>query len=60
MDKNNKKIERTLFDFWLRGEICGFGSFQTRLFEAYKVADSDNTRLLQQAFPNWFLTPYKF
>lgn len=50
--------EKTLFEIWKDGLIGNFGSFQTTLFETYKIADCGNMRRLEEAFPNWFLKKF--
>lgn len=47
---------KTLYDKWNAGEsgFTNFGSFQTTILQAYRIADSDNRELLQKAFPFWF------
>ncbi|MGN6804247.1 MAG: hypothetical protein ACTHJN_20280 [Ginsengibacter sp.] len=61
MNKNFK----TLYQHWNEGSLSNFGSFQTYILKAYRVADSGNMRKLEEAFPEWFLkkfeyTPYHF
>lgn len=52
---DNKK---TLFEMWKEGLIVNFGSFQTTLFEAHKIADCGNMKRLEEAFPNWFVKKF--
>ena len=47
--------QKTVFEQWIAGEVGNFGSFHTRLLQAYRIADSDNRTKLEQAFPEWFL-----
>lgn len=49
------QVNYTLFQAWRDGKIGNFGSFQTAIFNAYKIADSSNEKLLQVAYPNWFV-----
>lgn len=44
----------TLFDQWNQGYVGNFGSFQTHLFKAYRVADAGNRDILEAAYPYWF------
>jgi hypothetical protein len=46
----------TVFQHWQRYHP-NYGSFQTRLFQAYEVADSANSRKLESVFPVWFSNP---
>ena len=52
------KEEKTLFEMWKEGLIGNFGSFQTKILEAYKIADGGNMKRLEEAFPNWFLKKF--
>lgn len=54
MNQNTK----TLFEMWKEGLIGNFGSFQTTIFEAYKIADCGNMKRLEEAFPNWFVKKF--
>ena len=45
---------KTLFQHWNEGTISNFGSFQTFILNAYRVADSQNMKKLEEAFPEWF------
>lgn len=56
-NQNNTTMKKSLFEQWKDGEIGGFGSFQTAIFNAYKLADDGNQKLLNEAFPDWF-KPY--
>lgn len=51
-------MNKTFFEKWQDREhgYTNLGSFQTRLFEAYQVADSDNRQRLENAFSYWFRT----
>jgi len=51
MEPNN-----SLFQKWMRQEhgYTNFGSFQTTILQAYKLADLDNRKRLRIAFPAWF------
>lgn len=44
----------TLHEQWLNGRIGNFGSFQTKLFDAFTQADGGNKAKLRAAFPYWF------
>ena len=54
MNKNCK----TLFQHWNQGTISNFGSFQTFILNAYRVADQGNMRKLEDAFPEWFVKEF--
>jgi len=43
------------FKRWKMGELTMLGSFQTKLFQAYQIADAENQLKLDTVFPNWFL-----
>lgn len=49
-------MEKTLFQRWNAGEsgFTNFGSFQTTILEAYRIAGADNQKILERAFPFWF------
>ena len=53
-----KNKEKTLFEMWKEGLIGNFGSFQTIILEAYKIADGGNMKRLEEAFPNWFVKKF--
>lgn len=53
----NKK-ELTLYQMWQERLIGNFGSFQTKILEAYQIADEGNMRRLEEAFPNWFVKKF--
>lgn len=42
------------FRKWKAGEMNMLGSFQTALFHAFQLADSENQEKLSKAFPYWF------
>ncbi len=52
----HKTSKQTAFGKWTRGEhgFTNLGSFQTKIFDAYWIADSDNEKILEKAFPFWF------
>jgi len=54
-------ITRTLFQRWNDNEhgYTGYGSFQTAILQAYRLADLDNQARLEKAFPDWFVKPAK-
>jgi len=39
---------------WEAGELTLLGSFQTTIFQAFRLAGSDNKERLCKAFPYWF------
>ena len=49
------KFNCTLYTYWKQGCISGFGSFQTAIMQAYKIADDSNRWKLDVAFPEWFV-----
>ena len=55
MNKNCK----TLFQHWNEGTISNFGSFQTYILKAYRVADRDNMDRLEATFPEWFVKKFE-
>lgn len=46
---------KSQFKRWKAGELTMLGSFQTALFHAFQIADSENQLKLSEAFPYWFL-----
>lgn len=48
----------TLYEMWRERLIGNFGSFQTKILEAYQIADLGNMRRLEEAFPNWFVKKF--
>lgn len=48
-------MKNSLYYFWNAGKVGNFGSFQTKIFEAYRIADCGNMEILQNAFPRWFV-----
>ena len=46
---------KSQFKRWKAGELTMLGSFQTKLFQAFQIADSENQLKLSEAFPYWFL-----
>lgn len=46
---------KSQFKKWRAGELTMLGSFQTALFHAFQLADSENQAKLIGAFPYWFL-----
>lgn len=46
---------KSQFKRWKAGELTMRGSFQTALFHAFQLADSENQAKLSGAFPYWFL-----
>jgi len=61
MQATTNTVFTTVFQLWNDGKIGNFGSFQTTIFQAYRLADNGNRERLQMAFPDWFtpanLTP---
>ena len=51
----HKTSKQTVFAKWTRGEIgyTNLGSFQTKIFDAYWIADTDNEKRPGKAFPEW-------
>jgi hypothetical protein len=47
-------MQKTLYEQWNDGEIRGFGSFQTTMLQAYRLADAGNRAILETAYPRWF------
>jgi hypothetical protein len=50
--------DTSLYQDWIDGKIGNFGSFQTTILEAYKIADGGNRKKLEEAYPYWFLPGY--
>ncbi len=46
---------KSQFKRWRAGELTMLGSFQTKLFQAFQIADSVNQQKLSEAFSYWFL-----
>lgn len=55
----NKNV-KTLFQHWNQGTISNFGSFQTFILNAYRVADQGNMQKLEAAFPEWFVKKFEY
>ncbi|NUQ82031.1 MAG: hypothetical protein HUU10_10505 [Bacteroidetes bacterium] len=51
-----KHSTKSLYDRWNDGEIGNFGSFQTTILQAYRIADNSNRERLEMAYPEWFTT----
>lgn len=48
-------MKKTLYQKWNDNEIGNFGSFQTYILQAYRIASGDNKEKLEQVFPEWFV-----
>lgn len=46
---------KSQFKRWKAGELTMLGSFQTKLFQAFQIADSENQLKLSETFSYWFL-----
>lgn len=55
----SKKVLATAYEHWIAGRQTGYGSFHTALLQAYKLADLDNRKSLEQAFPEWFVKKFE-
>lgn len=47
--------QKSAYIKWEHGELTFLGSFQTTIFQAYRLAGTDNQNRLCRAFPYWFL-----
>ena len=47
-------MKKTLYQKWRRGET-NFGAFHTHIVQAYQIADIDNMKILEQAYPEIFV-----
>jgi hypothetical protein len=43
------------FDLWYNGKLPNMGSFSTKLYDLYMIADSGNRERLEIAFPEDFV-----
>jgi len=52
----------SLYDRWNSGEsgYSNFGSFQTTILSAYRIADGNNRKKLELVYPYWFLEDYDY
>ncbi len=56
MEIKNEKPLKTVYQKWDSGYYTGgLGSFQTHLFNAYRLAGAVNKKKLEIAFPEWFV-----
>lgn len=46
---------KTIFEQWFEGTYSSPGSYQQKVFEAYRIGSSGNQRRLQIAYPEWFI-----
>lgn len=51
-------MKKTTFQLWNEGTLTNLGSFQTLIFQAFRIADHGNMIRLVEAFPDWFKTKY--
>jgi hypothetical protein len=47
--------QKSAFQLWQSGNLSQLGKFQWSIFRAYQIADDQNARRLEKAFPEWFL-----
>lgn len=47
---------KSLYDKWNEGlaGFTNFGSYQTTILQAYRIADNSNRAILERAYPWWF------
>jgi hypothetical protein len=55
---NQKTVIATTYEHYMAGRVSGFGSFHTALLNLYRLADATNRKILEDAYPNWFVSAY--
>lgn len=50
----------TKYEAWNDGVYNNMGSFEGYIFKAYAVGDSENRKILQDAYPEFFIINQQF